>query len=554
MHPALPLLALLAAPPADLCAGRPRCRVAQELPAGKDAAGRPLTVVRLALDARDTASDPPDADLDRCVPYEWWLRRGAESRALLRLCNDGYGAAGVGEDAVDVAPNRFTHVQHGGSSWRWTTTRVLQLAPLRPVSEATEGAWTLGLNEESCGWDRTTWKGTCNWTAPRCDADGNPVGGDDAAGPAYAFRRLPAPALPAGWRSEGWRAAALGTCAAEADYAVHGAPAPADARLRVVAGPEDELYVEVEDDVWQKGAKNWIFDDHVELWAGEGATYMDHCLADDEHRPVQWGIGLFEPWVRPGFGDPKSLPAVERAVLPGRVRLKIRLPSHAEGVTVVYSDSDDGRTQERLIATSALRHGDGASLGRRLPIPSDDALCVVRNGRLDFDDVWKAPATGAVLGGAPEEEAAATEAPDQGPPAPAPTRVEDLAWLAGAWRADGTEEIWLPPAGGMLIGLGRTIARDGASFEYLRIEPDGSGALVYVAMPGGSAPTTFRLASRGEREVAFENPAHDFPRRIDYRREGDTLKVRLEGVEGGRPRTLETTWRLGPLVPLTEKR
>ncbi len=546
MHAALPLLVLLAAPPPpDLCAGRPRCRVAQELPAGRDAAGRPLTVVRLALDLRDTGAEPPGADLERCVPYEWWLRRGGESRALLRVCNDGYGAAGMGEDAVEVTPNRFTYAQHGGSSWRWTTTRVLQLAPLRPLSEATEGSWTLGLNEESCAWDRTAWKGSCRWTAPPCDAEGNPVNADDGGGPAYAYRRIPLPALPPGWRTDGWRAAALGTCAAEAEHQVHAAaaakgPAP---KLRVVAGPEDELYVEVEDDVWQKGAPSWIHDDHVEVWAGEGAGYMDHCLTAGERRPVQWGIGLFEPWVRPGFGDPKSLPAVERAVLPGRVRLKIRLPAAAEGVTVVYSDSDDGRTQGRLIATSALRHGDGASLGRRLPIPADDAVCVVRDGRLDFEDVWKPPAAGPVLPGAVEEDEAA--------PAEAPPRVDDLGWLAGAWRVDGTEEIWLPPAGGMMVGLGRTVSPRGTSFEFLRIQTDGRGGVVYIAMPDGGTPTTFRLATRGAREVAFENPEHDFPRRITYRRDGDTLHVRLDGVDKNGARTVEMTWHLGPLVPTT---
>jgi hypothetical protein len=408
------LLGLLAAPAyagppkaAGPCAGRKGCSVAAKFDAGKDAQGKPLTVARVALDPRDKGgSEPPDADTSRCVPYEWWLLRGPEARPLLALCNDGYGAAGVGSDDVKVGPNRLEYAQSGGSSWRWTNTRVLQLSPPRLLSTADDGAWTLGPNTSHCDWDRATWQGTCTWSAPKCDAKGEPESTEMGSGPTYAFRRLPAPTLPPEWRSAAWRTTALGSCAADAAYTVHGAAgAPADARLRAVLGPQGELYVEIEDDVWKHGAKDWLNDDHVEIWTGKAAGYMDNCL-DRGEKPAQWAIGVLDDQVRPAYGAPKALPTVERQVVggdkPTRVRLEIRLPQVPEALTVVYSDSDDGKSQERLIATSDLRFGDRATLGQPYPVPATDAVCAIDAGRLDFRDTWKPPAKGPLLGDAQE--------------------------------------------------------------------------------------------------------------------------------------------------------
>lgn len=112
-------------------------------------------------------------------------------------------------------------------------------------------------------------------------------------------------------------------------------------------------------------------------------------------------------------------------------------------------------------------------------------------------------------------------------PAPAlvapPPRVA-LSWLRGAWCGpmDGGEfcETWRDE-GDALVGDGALRVADRVRFsERLRIEsrPDG---VFYVATPAGEGATAFRLTRAGEGEVLFENPAHDFPTRIRYRREGD---------------------------------
>ena len=111
-----------------------------------------------------------------------------------------------------------------------------------------------------------------------------------------------------------------------------------------------------------------------------------------------------------------------------------------------------------------------------------------------------------------------------------------LDWIAGHWCADlgdGTvEELWLPPHGGVVLGLGRTRSSDKTTgFEYVRIV-DLDGVQSYVAQPGGRPPTAFGRTAGGERWIRFENPDHDFPQRIEYRREGDALHAEIAGPGG----------------------
>ncbi|TWT44682.1 hypothetical protein RAS1_10970 [Phycisphaerae bacterium RAS1] len=115
-----------------------------------------------------------------------------------------------------------------------------------------------------------------------------------------------------------------------------------------------------------------------------------------------------------------------------------------------------------------------------------------------------------------------------------------LSWLAGAWSDGGqgrrTEEHWTHATGGTMLGLGRT-TQSGRTvfFEFLRIEsrPDG---IYYVAQPLGRPPTAFKLVTgeTGPDRVVFENPQHDFPKRISYTRRGGELQVRIEGDANGR--------------------
>jgi len=55
-----------------------------------------------------------------------------------------------------------------------------------------------------------------------------------------------------------------------------------------------------------------------------------------------------------------------------------------------------------------------------------------------------------------------------------------------------------------------------------------------VSLGLGAAPVSFKLIRSSDKEAVFENPAHDFPRRIIYRRSSqDTLFARIEGTNKG---------------------
>jgi Domain of unknown function (DUF6265) len=109
-----------------------------------------------------------------------------------------------------------------------------------------------------------------------------------------------------------------------------------------------------------------------------------------------------------------------------------------------------------------------------------------------------------------------------------------LDWLGGRWCAaageEFIEELWLPPAGNTMLGMSRTYTNSTTvSFEYLRIV-ERDGVLEYLAQPGGRAPTAFTLVEAGEQWIRFENAGHDFPQRIEYRRDGELLHAEIAGL------------------------
>jgi hypothetical protein len=117
--------------------------------------------------------------------------------------------------------------------------------------------------------------------------------------------------------------------------------------------------------------------------------------------------------------------------------------------------------------------------------------------------------------------------------------VTGLGWLAGRWETpldhagQWTEEVWLAPRGGMMVGLSRS-GRGGrtAEYEYMRLEAGEDGVPVFWATVGGNPPVGFRLVASDAQSAAFENRAHDFPQRITYRRDGDRLVAAISAADG----------------------
>lgn len=121
-------------------------------------------------------------------------------------------------------------------------------------------------------------------------------------------------------------------------------------------------------------------------------------------------------------------------------------------------------------------------------------------------------------------------------------------WMAGCWMdTQGnrwTEECWTAPRAGIMIGSGRSGSGDALeSWETMQIVLDASAAgtgkrvpLAFFGAPRGEGRTMFVWKpGAGEGEgVGFENPAHDYPQRIRYWREGERLMAEISRIDGTR--------------------
>ena len=119
-------------------------------------------------------------------------------------------------------------------------------------------------------------------------------------------------------------------------------------------------------------------------------------------------------------------------------------------------------------------------------------------------------------------------------------RAADLPrWLEGCWKgsraATTFQEKWSIADNASMIAVSYT-TRSGKlfEFEFLRISVRPEG-VVYIAQPGGAPPTEFVANTASPGEIVFENPKHDFPKRIAYQRIDETrIRAWIDGGDGTR--------------------
>jgi len=123
--------------------------------------------------------------------------------------------------------------------------------------------------------------------------------------------------------------------------------------------------------------------------------------------------------------------------------------------------------------------------------------------------------------------------------------VAALTWISGCWQrttrtGQTVDEQWMAPRAEMMLGMSRTVRGDSLiEYEQLRIF-ERSGKAVYYAAPVRQTPAEFVAASQNDTLIVFENPQHDFPQRIIYRKRGaDSLIARIEGTTGGTARGVD---------------
>jgi hypothetical protein len=134
-----------------------------------------------------------------------------------------------------------------------------------------------------------------------------------------------------------------------------------------------------------------------------------------------------------------------------------------------------------------------------------------------------------------------------------PSSVQDLVWMSGCWASVGGEagsgETWTAPAGGTLLGVSRTVkGGKTVAHEFMQIRETGAGQIAFIALPSGQSEASFPLVRLSGQEAVFENPQHDFPQRVIYRRDGDLLTGRIEGRIGGEAKAIDFPMRSQPCM------
>jgi uncharacterized protein YndB with AHSA1/START domain len=418
-----------------------RCCVTELMEAGRDRKGADLFVVGLHGDGPCVAPPPPSppspfgsGNLDRspapgrkakiraaaararaakaeneensegphdCTPMDFHLvaRKGGRVRDVALLTHScdtpaDFPFASGDTVAVDKEKKVVTQSGAGGMNLWGDFSLSVGLDPLRLVSASSNSFYRSNPNDTTArSWNWEIFAGTSQWSLMDCKKkeqqetdrrrrDAGARNDDEGEEPMISIESvmIPEVTLPADFVANGWQTTGLGACSASLDHSIFGdaGRSPASAKV-VVSGAT--LFVEVTDDRFVGPGKNWVKDDHLELWMGTASDdSSSRCSADgDKGKMVQWGIRVADGEVFPAQGAPPPLTGVERVVNKRKARFKIPLPTIGDRITVVYSNSDDGKRQWHLMATSQLRFGDSATLGATF---SPECGCVVKKGVL----------------------------------------------------------------------------------------------------------------------------------------------------------------------------
>jgi hypothetical protein len=395
---------------AFLCGGRALCRV-DKVTAMPSSPGAFRALVHVRLGAPFRQGDDPST-----VYNEEWLvaapRGGRLTRRLL-VGTGGEQGEGIPVPEFTIHGSRLSYFLGSGmapSNWAGDHAAELDLDPPERASET----WHDFNRFSACDQEETTWTRVRPWKAVTWSRElcpgPPPVPGPfrevtDPAGQQVrcldlAYDEIPNVRVDGSFVTDDWKTVTLGACAVDVDGSRgHGfvtfgkTRGRNDASFRAVLVGH-VLFVQVHDDVLTGASERWVDDDHVELWVASEADIvgaacdLEKTEADRQAALAakQWGIRAADGRVFPGAGAPTAALKAERAQVDSHtVRFRIELPEDFEALTVVYSDSDDGKTQKSLLATSRLSFAVGSTLGRVDRTPASRTTCAVVDGSLEPD-------------------------------------------------------------------------------------------------------------------------------------------------------------------------
>lgn len=101
--------------------------------------------------------------------------------------------------------------------------------------------------------------------------------------------------------------------------------------------------------------------------------------------------------------------------------------------------------------------------------------------------------------------------------------------------------MWMKPDGGAVLGVSRTIKDNKVVVtEFFSVSETADTIILNVQLRLAEKTTPFRAKEITESSVTFENPEHDYPQRIIYRKQADgSLLGRIEGTQNGKTRAID---------------
>ena len=122
------------------------------------------------------------------------------------------------------------------------------------------------------------------------------------------------------------------------------------------------------------------------------------------------------------------------------------------------------------------------------------------------------------------------------------------AFMTGCWElatagdASWTQECWMEPRAGLMLGAAREGSKEALkSWEQMRIELAPGGKLTFFGSPHGQPPIAFEARTISNTAVEFTNAAHDYPQRIRYELKDGKLNAEISLLDG----TKAVQWSYG---------
>ena len=120
------------------------------------------------------------------------------------------------------------------------------------------------------------------------------------------------------------------------------------------------------------------------------------------------------------------------------------------------------------------------------------------------------------------------------------TTLESFAWLQGDWVIEGDtktmRESWSRVGPMTFEGVNETHGREAGELrarETMRLLDMSDGIFYLAKVSENEYPVPFKLTKCSSHQAVFENPHHDFPRKLDYSlKDADTLEVHVSDGAG----------------------